>query len=34
MLHRMRLNYEALAEGHTGASVLRLLLDEFGYVPV
>ena len=32
MLHRMRLNYEALAEGHTGATVLRELLDEFGFV--
>ena len=30
MLHRMRLNYEALAEGHTGAGVLHELLDEFG----
>ena len=32
ILHRMRLNYEALAEGHTGATVLRELLDEFGFV--
>lgn len=32
MLHRMRLTYEALAEGYTGASVLRELLDEFGFV--
>ncbi|MBX3441428.1 MAG: MoxR family ATPase [Planctomyces sp.] len=32
MLHRMRLNYEALADGCTGASVLRELLDEFGFV--
>jgi MoxR-like ATPase len=32
MLHRMRLNYEALAEGYTGAKVLRELLDEFGFV--
>lgn len=32
MLHRMRLNYEALAEGYTGATVLRELLDEFGFV--
>ena len=30
MLHRMRLNYEALAEGYTGAGVLHELLDEFG----
>ena len=32
MLHRMRLNYEALAEGFTGADVLRQLLDEFGFI--
>jgi len=32
MLHRMRLNYEALAEGYTGVKVLRELLDEFGFV--
>ncbi|MBS0266399.1 MAG: AAA family ATPase [Planctomycetes bacterium] len=32
MLHRMRLNYEALAEGYTGATVLRELLDDFGFV--
>jgi MoxR-like ATPase len=31
MLHRMRLNYEALAEGNTGADVLKQLLDEFGF---
>ncbi|MBI2823744.1 MAG: MoxR family ATPase [Planctomycetia bacterium] len=31
MLHRMRLNYEALADGYTGADVLRQLLDEFGF---
>ncbi|HEY2838209.1 MAG TPA: MoxR family ATPase, partial [Pirellulales bacterium] len=31
MLHRMRLNYEALADGYTGSDVLRLLLDEFGF---
>lgn len=30
MLHRMRLTYEALAEGQTGADVLRQLLHEFG----
>ena len=30
MLHRMRLNYEALAEGYTGAVVLHELLEEFG----
>jgi MoxR-like ATPase len=33
LLHRMRLNYEALAEGLTGSDVLRSLLDEFGFVP-
>ncbi|HEY4311860.1 MAG TPA: AAA family ATPase [Pirellulales bacterium] len=33
MLHRMRLNYEALADGLTGADVLRQLLDEFGFMP-
>jgi hypothetical protein len=27
MLHRMRLNYEALAEGLTGRAVLREILD-------
>jgi MoxR-like ATPase len=32
LLHRMRLNYEALAEGKTGASVLRELLNEIGAV--
>lgn len=32
MLHRMRLTYEALAEGQTGATVLQELLDEFGFV--
>lgn len=31
MLHRIRLNYEAMAEGYTGASVLRELLEEFGF---
>jgi MoxR-like ATPase len=30
MLHRMRLNYEALADGHTGRGVLQSVLDEFG----
>ena len=33
ILHRIRLNYEALAEGWTGASVLRELLDEFSFAP-
>jgi MoxR-like ATPase len=32
LLHRMRLNYEALAEGQTGARVLRSLLNDFGAV--
>ncbi len=31
-LHRMRLNYEALAEGRTGAGLLREILDETGTV--
>jgi MoxR-like ATPase len=30
MLHRMRLNYEALADGLTGATVLRSILHEIG----
>jgi len=30
LLHRMRLSYEALAEGHTGVGVLRSLLNDFG----
>ncbi len=29
MLHRIRLNYEALADGHTGHSVLQGILKEF-----
>jgi MoxR-like ATPase len=29
ILHRCRLNYEALADGHTGASVLQSILREF-----
>jgi|TARA_B110000495_G_C23002217_1_gene591606 MoxR-like ATPase len=29
ILHRIRLNYEALADGHTGASVLQGILREF-----
>lgn len=33
MLHRMRLTYEALAEGLTGSQVLRSLLDDFGASP-
>ena len=32
MLHRMRLNYEALADGWTGANVLHELLSDFGNV--
>jgi MoxR-like ATPase len=31
MLHRTRLNYEAMAEGYTGATVLRELLEEFSF---
>ena len=30
ILHRIRLNYEALADGQTGAGVLQEILDEFG----
>ena len=30
LLHRIRLNYEALAEGHTGAGVLEGILKEMG----
>jgi MoxR-like ATPase len=30
MLHRMRLNYEALADGYTGRKVLREMLHDFG----
>ena len=30
MLHRMRLNYEALAEGLTGTGVLQEMLHELG----
>ena len=30
MLHRIRLNYEALADGQTGRKVLRELLHDFG----
>lgn len=33
LLHRMRLTYEALAEGLTGADVLQSLLGEFGLAP-
>ncbi|MFO0808474.1 MAG: MoxR family ATPase [Gemmataceae bacterium] len=32
LLHRMRLNYEALADGQTGPGVLRELLDEVAAV--
>jgi MoxR-like ATPase len=28
ILHRMRLNYEALADGKTGAGVLKSILNE------
>jgi MoxR-like ATPase len=30
LLHRMRLNYEALADGKTGAGVLKVILGEMG----
>ncbi len=30
MLHRTRLTYEALADGHTSTSILKSVLDEFG----
>jgi len=30
LLHRMRLTYEALAEGNTGVDLLKSLLHEFG----
>ena len=30
LLHRMRLTYESLAEGYTGADLLKSLLHEFG----
>ena len=33
MLHRMRLTYEALADGKTAAGVLQELLHEFGATP-
>ena len=32
-LHRMRLTYEALAEGYTGVDLLKSLLHEFGANP-
>jgi MoxR-like ATPase len=33
ILHRIRLNYEALADGITGADVLQSLLTEMGATP-
>jgi hypothetical protein len=30
LLHRIRLNYEALADGKTGAQVLHAILHELG----
>lgn len=33
LLHRMRLTYEALAEGYTGVDLLKSLLHEFGATP-
>ena len=34
LLHRMRLNYEALADGKTGAGVLHSILNDFGATTV
>ncbi len=33
VLHRIRLNYEALADGHTGPGVLKSILMEMGMTP-
>ena len=33
VLHRIRLNYEALADGHTGESVLKSILQDMGMTP-
>jgi MoxR-like ATPase len=33
ILHRMRLNYAALADGLTGTDVLRDILDQMGITP-
>ena len=33
ILHRIRLNYEALADGQTGESVLQSILNEMGMTP-
>ena len=33
ILHRIRLNYEALADGLTGTEVLKNILNEMGYTP-
>ena len=33
ILHRIRLNYEALADGLTGASVLQSIMNEMGLTP-
>ena len=33
ILHRIRLNYEALADGHTGESVLKSILQDMGMTP-
>ena len=33
ILHRIRLNYEALADGRTGTEVLREILEPFGAAP-
>ena len=33
VLHRVRLNYEALADGHTGESILKGILQDMGATP-
>jgi MoxR-like ATPase len=33
ILHRIRLTYEALADGVTGESVLRSIMNEMGLTP-
>lgn len=33
ILHRIRLNYEALADGHTGETVLKTILRDMGMTP-
>jgi MoxR-like ATPase len=29
LLHRIRLTYEALADGHTGKSILKVILNDY-----